>query len=134
MDKSELLDRAERLIQMHRDGLLGGKVMPEDAKPQLDKGSLENYLYFTLPMALNYQRNSYALWQSALQTYLDKETKFLFSPKLCLERSFTEIQQAITKYKLALQKQKQTEVWLKLCETFSANFNGDVRCKCAAAG
>jgi len=128
MDKSELLDRAERLIQMHRDGLLGGKVMPEDAKPQLDKGSLENYLYFTLPMALNYQRNSYALWQSALQTYLDKETKFLFFPKLCLERSFAEIQQAITKYKLALQKQKQTEVWLKLCETFSANFNGDVRC------
>ena len=28
--------------------------MPEDANPGLENSSLENYLYFTLPMALNY--------------------------------------------------------------------------------
>lgn len=112
---------------MHKAGLLGGEVMPEDANPQLAKGSQQNYLYFTLPMALNYQRNSYSLWQSALQTYNDEETRFLFSPAQCLTHSFDDVQQAITKYKLALQKQKQTEVWIKLCKTFSANFSGDVR-------
>ena len=33
--------------------------MPEDENPSLKIDSLENYLYFTLPMSLNYQRNSY---------------------------------------------------------------------------
>lgn len=127
MDKTELLHRAERLMRMHRNGLLGGEVMPEDANPRLAKGSLENYLYFTLPMALNYQRNSYTLWQSALRTYNDAETRFLFTPAQCLSHSFAEVQQAITKHKLALQRQKQTEVWLKLCETFILRFDGDIR-------
>lgn len=127
MDKRELLYKAEQLMRMHQNGLLGGEVMPEDANPHLPRGSAENYLYFTLPMALNYQRSSYALWQSALQTYNDEETRFLFVPARCLTRSFGEVQQAITKYRLALQKQKQTEVWLRLCETFVSRFDGDIR-------
>ncbi len=71
---------------------------------------MENYLYFTLPMALNYQRNSYTLWKSALKTYNDVDTRFVFEPKQCLEKSFEEVQQALTKYKVTLQRQKQTEI------------------------
>lgn len=127
MEKDILLAKAEKLMQMHKDGLLGGDVMPEDSNPRLPPDSAEHALYFTLPMALNYQRSSYALWQSALSTYQDAETRFLFSPKACLEHSFPEIQQAITKHKLALQRQKQTEVWIRLCETFSERFDGDIR-------
>ena len=127
MNKAELLLKTERLMQMHKDGLLGGDIMPEDANPQLAADSAENYLYFTLPMALNYQRSAYALWQSALQTYRDPETQFLFFPAQCLQHTFEEVQQAITRYKLALQRQKQTEVWLRLCETLAARFDGDVR-------
>jgi len=114
-------------MALHKAGLLGGDVMPEDANPRLDPGSPENYLYFTLPMALNYQRSSYALWKSALQTYEDSETRFLFCPSQCLSRSFEEVQRAITKHGLALQRQKQTEVWLKLCRTFEDRFGGDIR-------
>ncbi|HBA38130.1 MAG TPA: hypothetical protein DCY94_05360, partial [Firmicutes bacterium] len=84
-------------------------------------------LYFTLPMALNYQRNSYILWESACKTYEDLETRFVFDPKECLERTFEEVQQALTKYKIALQKQKQTEIWLTLCRTFIDLFGGDIR-------
>lgn len=122
-----LLEKAEHLMQMHRQGLLGGEVMPEDANPNLDKSSAENYLYFTLPMSLNYQRNSYTLWESAKQTYSDPETRFVFFPKECLDRSFEDIQYALTKYKIALQKQKQTEIWIKLCDTFASRFDGDIR-------
>ena len=114
-------------MEMHKNGLLGGEVMPEGANPNLDKASAENYLYFTLPMSLNYQRNSYTLWQSALQTYSDNETKFVFTPEECLNRSFAEVQQALTKYKVALQKQKQTEIWFRLCDTFVNRFDGDIR-------
>ena len=127
MDKKAILDNVDKLIVMYNKGELGGEVMPEDANPNFKKDSLENYLYFTLPMALNYQRNSYTLWESALKTYNDEETRFVFNPKICLEKSFEEVQYTLTKYKVALQKQKQTEIWLALCNTFVEMFDGDVR-------
>ena len=127
MNKEEILDKVDKLIVMYKHGELGGEVMPEDANPHFESSSLENYLYFTLPMALNYQRNSYTLWESALKTYTDEETRFVFDPKMCLQKSFEEVQHALTKYKVALQKQKQTEIWLSLCNTFVELFNGDIR-------
>ena len=127
MNKKEILEKVDILYAMWKKGSLGGEVMPEDANPNLEKSSLENYLYFTLPMALNYQRNSYTLWESANKTYQDEETKFVFDPKECLKRTFEEVQYALTKYKIALQKQKQTEIWLTLCKTFVELFDGDIR-------
>lgn len=127
MNKEEILNNVKKLLAMYENGELGGEIMPEDANPNLDKNSLENYLYFTLPMALNYQRNSYKLWESALKTYNDNETRFVFNPKLCLEKTFDEVQHALTKYKVAIQKQKQTEIWISLCNTFIIFFNGDIR-------
>ncbi len=127
MNKKEILKNVDILYAMWKKGVLGGEVMPEDANPHLEKSSLENYLYFTLPMALNYQRNSYTLWESANKTYNDEETRFVFDPKECLNRSFEEVQYALTKYKVALQRQKQTEIWLTLCKTFVELFDGDIR-------
>lgn len=127
MNKKEILKNVDILYAMWKQGVLGGEVMPEDANPHLEKSSLENYLYFTLPMALNYQRNSYTLWESANKTYNDEETRFVFDPKECLNRSFEEVQYALTKYKVALQRQKQTEIWLTLCKTFVELFDGDIR-------
>ena len=127
MDTEKILEKVEKLIDMYKKGKLGGEIMPEDANPNLEKASLENYLYFTLPMALNYQRNSYKLWESALQTYKDSETNFVFEPKKCICKNFEDVQIALTKYKVALQKQKQTEIWLKLCNTFIDLFDGDIR-------
>lgn len=127
MNKKEILDKVEKLIVMYKNGELGGEIMPEDRNPNFEKSSIENYLYFTLPMALNYQRNSYTLWESALKTYKDKETRFVFTPKICLEKSFEEVQNALTKYKVALQKQKQTEIWITLCKTFIDLYDGDIR-------
>lgn len=122
-----MLQKVQQLITLYQAGALGGEVMPEDANPHLERGSRENYLYFTLPMALNYQRNSYTLWESALKTYLDKETHFVFEPSMCLDQSFEEVQKALTKYKVALQRQKQTEIWIALCRTFVEHFDGDIR-------
>lgn len=125
--KEEILLKAEKLINMYKEGLLGGHVMPEDSNPGLPKTSLENYLYFTLPMALNYQRNSYTLWESALKTYNDEETKFLFNPKEVINKPESEVQKALIKYRLALQKDKQTKIWITLCHTFVNLFDGDIR-------
>ena len=126
-NKKEIFKKVDILYNMWKKGALGGEIMPEDANPHLNMLSAENYLYFTLPMALNYQRNSYKLWESALNTYNDKETNFVFNPKLCLYKTFEEVQYALTKYKIALQKQKQTDIWLSLCKTFVELYDGDIR-------
>lgn len=126
-NKDKILVQVDKLIDMYKKGELGGEVMPEDANPHFEKDSLENYLYFTLPMALNYQRNSYTLWESVNKTYNDEETRFVFNPKICLEKTFEEVQHALIKYKVALQKQKQTEIWLSLCNTFIEFYDGDIR-------
>ena len=39
---------------------------------------------------------------------------------------FIEVQAALTKYSLALQKNKQTQIWIRLCQTLVNNFNGKV--------
>lgn len=126
-NKKEILKNVKLLINMYNNGELGGEIMPEDENPHLEKNSKENYLYFTLPMALNYQRNSYTLWEAANKTYNDEETRFVFDPEEVLNRSFEEVQSALVKYKVALQKNKQTEIWIKLCTTFVNLYNGDIR-------
>lgn len=75
--KKIIYKKARKLIDMYKKGLLGGEVMPEDANPGLSKDSKENCLYFTLPMALNYQRNSYKLWEAAKATYEDALPQYL---------------------------------------------------------
>ena len=126
-NKDKILRKVDILYNMWKEGSLGGEVMPEDANPHLEKSSMANYIYFTLPMALNYQRNSYKLWESALNTYNDEETNFVFNPKICLEKTFEDVRYALVKYKIALQKQKQTEIWLSLCKTFVELYDGDIR-------
>ena len=67
------------LYKAYLDGTLGNIVMPEDAHPSFEGYSLSTkFAYFTLPMSLNYQRNSYKLWEAATKTFLDKDTNYVF--------------------------------------------------------
>ena len=63
MSDKNIIENIDKIMEMYKRGELGGEIMPEDSNPHLNKDSLENYLYYTLPMALNYQRNSYTLWE-----------------------------------------------------------------------
>lgn len=127
MDKECILMNIYKLIDMYKKGLLGGEVMPEDNNPHLNRGTIENYNYFTLPMALNYQRNSYKLWESADKTWKDKDTNFVFDTNKVSKANFEQVQEALIKYKVVLQKNKQTEIWVRLCNTINELFEGDIR-------
>ena len=121
-----MLEKVYKLKELYDNGLLGGELLPEDNNPNLDKESLENIIYFTLPMALNYQRNSYTLWESSLKTWNDNDTRFVFDIDSVLSKDYFEVQSALIKYRVALQKDKQTTIWMKLCKTFKEYFNGDI--------
>lgn len=127
MNKKEILKNVDKLVNMYKKGLLGGEVMPEDSNPHLSRETIENYNYYTLPMALNYQRNSYKLWESANQTWNDEETNFIFDTKQVSRSSFEQVQKALVKYKVALQQNKQTEIWIRLSNTINELFDGDIR-------
>ena len=125
--KKSILKNVEELLQLYHDGSLGGEIMPEDANPRLGNGTKENYLYFTLPMALNYQRNSYKLWEAAKAAYLDDETRDIFLPECVVNMEQEELRAKLLRYKVALQPNKHIEIWARLCNTFMDKFHGDVR-------
>lgn len=126
-NRNEILSRIYSLIELYKTGKLGGEKMPEDENPHFPPQSLENYVYFTLPMALNYQRNSYVLWECANKTWKDTETQAVFSPKAVIEMSEIELKDKLIKYKVALQQNKQPIIWRTLCNTIEREFGGDIR-------
>lgn len=127
--KATILRAVARLREMHKLGLLGGAQMPEDSNPGYDRHSAESYHYFTLPMALNYQRNSYRLWESANLTARDKETAFVFNPREVQQRArhLDEVRSALMRHKVALQPMKHTATWVAICTTLCDQYEGDLR-------
>lgn len=125
--RSEMLFRVNKLLQAYEQGLLGGEKMPEDENPGLDKASKENYMYFTLPMALNYQRNSYVLWECANQMHADRDARWVFDSKEVSLMPEELLRKYLVEYKVALQPNKQPLIWKKICETIENKLDGDIR-------
>ncbi len=121
------INKVYALLEAYKSGKLGGGKMPEDENPALDKGAKENYLYFTLPMALNYQRNSYTLWECANKTFKDIDTTEVFDTKAVVTMDEQQLREKLIKYKVALQPNKQPIIWRTLCETIENDFAGDIR-------
>ena len=127
IDKEKIKTDILKLLDLYKSGGLGGEKMPEDEKPNLDIQSKENYMYFTLPMALNYQRNSYKLWQSANRTFKDESTVYCFSPQWVNQVPIDILRERLLKYQLVLQPNKQPVIWKTLCTTIHEQFDNDIR-------
>ena len=121
-----LIEKISRLITLFKAGKI--KVLEKhEMYPDLEKGGRENYLYFTLAPCLNFQRSSPALWQSASDTFADIDTKWVFFPELVAQRSFEELQSALVKHKLALQKNKHPTIWKNISNTLNVYYKNDPR-------
>ena len=126
-DRTEVLRKTRQLLQLYHSGKLGGSTMPEDSNPGFPRGSKENYTYFTLPMALNYQRNSYKLWEAAAATSSDPATADVFDMASAAGMPERVLQEKLTRYNLALQRNKQPAIWQTLCRTFHKAYGDQVR-------
>ena len=125
--REEILEKANKLVDAYKQGLLGGEKMPEDENPGLEKSSKYNYMYFTLPMALNCQRNSYVLWECANRMYQDENAKKVFDSAEVCAMPEELLRKYLVEYKVALQPNKQPLIWKKLCETIENKLGGDIR-------
>ena len=127
MGKAALLSQVRQLIAAHQAGTLGGVAMPEDVHPDLPRDSKELLHYFTLGMALNYQRDSYALWRACTAGFEDNDTRWVFDPAQVMTRNSDDLRIALVQHRIALQPINHPKIWHRLCQTFTADFNGDVR-------
>ena len=92
--------------------------MPEDANPWFSDNEKElRLVYFTLPMALNYQRNSYALRESVLQAYHDPQTRDIFDIQISSSLPKQELREKLMKHKIALQSNKHIDTRAKISTT-----------------
>ena len=121
--KDNFLSNCKELIQVYKNGLLGNCIMPEDSNPGFNEKDREWRLaYFTLPMSLNYQRDSYKLWEAALKAYKDKQTKDIFSVERVSRWPAEELREKLMKYKVALQPNKHIGTWKTISETVFNNW------------
>ncbi|MFD0770243.1 hypothetical protein ACFQZ1_15860 [Bacillus sp. CGMCC 1.60114] len=113
MINKSFLQNVNLLIQMHTEGLLGGEVMPEDALIGIvQEDELLDVL--TLGMSLNYQRNSYALWQSIAQAYVDDNSRWIFNPHAVSNRDLKDLRHVLLHYRVALQPNRHPEIWKRV--------------------
>ena len=126
MVKGEFLNNVKQLIQMHSKGLLGGEVMPEDVLlGVVPDEELMNVL--TLGMSLNYQRNSYALWQSIVQAYTDESSRWVFNPRSVRDSSIDDLRNVLVNHRVALQPNRHLEIWGKVSKGIAdSSHRGDV--------
>lgn len=120
------LDKVKRLLAMYEQGLIP-TLHQHEVNPGLPRGSRENYLYFTLPVCINFQRSSPAMWASALRTYDDEATRYVFFPEELATRSIEQIRADLTKHKLALQPNKHVLIWSTIAKTLHDFYHDDPR-------
>lgn len=123
MPNQNIIQSCHKLISAYKSGLLGQTVMPEEASPKFsDKEKEIRIAYFTLPMALNYQRDSYKLWEAALKTFEDGETRDVFDIEKASKMGEEELRKKLLKYKLALQPNKHIHTWSTISKTVYENW------------
>ena len=119
--KSEIQGKIEQLVRAHKEGKLGDQTMPEDTHPEFSNDE-QRRVFFTLPMALNYQRDSYKLWCSARETFLDDDVKLVFDIKFAANADMGTLRQMLTKHKLALQPNNHVAIWQKISQVVNENW------------
>jgi hypothetical protein len=124
LSANELIPFLHGLVSAYKAGALGSTT--HEIHPGLTRESRENFLYFTLAPAVNFQRNSEALWRAAASTYRDPETRFVFFPEESA-RPESEYREALMKYALASFTQKHTRIWYTISQTLAQNYNADPR-------
>jgi len=120
-EKKRIINDCKILLEAYRAGKLGFMKMPEDSNPGFSDENLR-LTYFTLPMSLNYQRDSYKLWEAALKTYQDKETKIVFDLKSSATLSTDKLREYLSRYKVALQPNKHINTWQTISKTIFTNW------------
>ena len=119
----QLVSNCISLIDAYQTGALGKTDLPEDLAPNFRKNERQLQLtYFTLPMAVNYRRNSTHLWQAAMESYNDPATKKIFDIEAVTQLDLGDLQRSLTAHKVAMQPNRHTQIWKTIATTVMENW------------
>ena len=118
---NSLIVSCRLLLSAYKTGQLGQTRMPEDSNPGFVDDEVR-LAYFTLPMSLNYQRDSYKLWEAALATITDHVTSAVFDVKASASMNEDELRKKLILHKVALQPNKHIATWQTISQTVVANW------------
>jgi hypothetical protein len=120
---AKVLHKAFRTVGIH-----GKKDMPENLLPDgVTRGSLDYILFITLTVAIDYQREANALWDSARRSLADLETAYLFSPARLHEVPWQQVRRDMQKHGLSKKPGKDSNIWRTVGITFHKQWQGDPR-------
>lgn len=128
-----LLEKVKQILDYYEQGKIP-TLAQHEVNPGFPRGSRENYLYFTLPVCINFQRSSPAMWASALATWQDESTRYVFYPEKLADAPIEKVRGDLTKHKLALQPNKHVLIWTTIAKTLHDSYDGDPRNIIAEAG
>lgn len=121
--QAEIIGNCQVLLAAYQDGQLGNCELPEDNSPEFGEGQTETQLvYFTLPMSLNYRRNSTQLWEAALRTYQDESTMDVFSIQDSANMPVHELGEKLSRYRVAMQPTRHTINWQTISQTVQSEW------------
>lgn len=126
MNRTNILNKVKELHTLYQQGKIP-RLAEHEVFPELDISSRENYLYFTMSVCLNFQRNSPALWKAALATWNDPATNYVFFPELVVTYSSEKVQSDLLKHKLAIQTNKHPHIWIAISKTLHELYQNDPR-------
>ena len=124
--KEVQLERVRRLLAAFDAGEIP-TLAQHEVHPDVPLGSRENYLYFTLPVCINFQRSSPAMWAAALRTWEDETTRYVFFPERLAMTPIEKVRADLVKHGLALQPNKHMLIWTTIAATFHDFYNDDPR-------
>lgn len=109
-------------------GIFGVKDMPENLLPNnVQRGSLDQILFLTLTVSIDYMRDADVLWNNSRKTHTDPDTNYLFNPKALSEINFQLIKRDLQKHHVALRPDKDANIWRTAGISFYKKWDGDPR-------
>ena len=110
-------------------GIFGYKMgdMPELLKPKsLKRGSLQHVHYLTLLVALDYMRDANQLWQAGVNTFNDKEVRWVFDINSEKLEDLNTLIKALQKHKVSKKPIKDAKIWQKIAFSIKEKFSGNM--------
>ncbi|HRV76326.1 MAG: hypothetical protein H6799_03725 [Candidatus Nomurabacteria bacterium] len=120
------LTKVKKLLEYYEGGAIP-VLSQHEVHPDVPIDSRENYLYFTLPVCINFQRNSPAMWAAALKTWEDESTRYLFFPEKLAVTPIEKVRDDLLKHRLGLQPNKHVLIWTTIARTLHEHYNDDPR-------
>lgn len=123
--RNEIMNVCRKLISAHKNRLLSSYPLPEDNCPNFGRTNedLERKLfYFTLPMCMNYRRNSVQLWKATLETFNDPTTSEIFSISYSSKILISDLKEKLLKYRMAMQPVRHADNWYRISNTIYNNW------------